>query len=151
MSLMSGELSGLSGSFLMMTATATPATRRILQSQIPEIKKWTNLLSPPLRTNVQILIPPPDSISSKVEVILAPFIQDMRLNNTTYLIIVRGTIVVWISFCYAEAVFCKVSTRVQWYFYTCWKPLRRFIKLFDLSLSITETLQSQGRKRFFKT
>ena len=65
MSLMSGELSGLSGSFLMMTATATPATRRILQSQMPEIKKWTNLLSPPLRTNVQILIPPPVSISSK--------------------------------------------------------------------------------------
>ena len=78
-----------------------------MQSQIPEIKKWTNLLSPPLRTNVQILIPPPDSISSKVEVILAPFIQDMRLNNTTYLIIVRGTIVIWISFCYTEAGFFK--------------------------------------------
>ena len=81
----------MAGCFLMMTATATPKTRRILQSQIPEISKWKNLLGPPLRENVLVLVPPPDIISSKMEVILAPFIKDMKTNKTTYLIIVRGT------------------------------------------------------------
>ena len=90
MSLHTGELSAISGCFLMMTATSTPKTRRIIQAQLPEISKWVNLLSVPLRPNVTVLVPPPDSISSKVEVTLAPFIDDMKLNETTYLILVRG-------------------------------------------------------------
>ena len=90
MSLASGELSGLKGSTLMMTATATPRTMRVLQSQFPEIVKWTNLLSPPLRKNVTLLVPPPDIINSKVEVALAPFVEDMKNNKKPYLILVRG-------------------------------------------------------------
>ena len=57
MTLTSGELSALSGSFLMMTATATAKTRRLLQSQVPEVCKWNNLISPPLRDNVLMIIP----------------------------------------------------------------------------------------------
>ena len=90
MSLTSGELSGLEGSLLMMTATATPRTMRVLQSQVPEITNWRCILTPPLRENVTFLIPPPDILPSKVETLLAPFLDDMTLNNKIYLIIVRG-------------------------------------------------------------
>ena len=90
MELSTGELSGLEGSLLMMTATATPKTMRVLQSQFPEIAKWKNLLSPPLRQNVVLLVPPPETLSSKLEVLLSPFVQDMKENKRTYLILVRG-------------------------------------------------------------
>ena len=75
----------------MMTATATPKTIRVLKNQLPEITKWRNLISPPLRRNVVTIVPPPEVLSSKVEVLLAPFIHDMRINQTPYLILVRGT------------------------------------------------------------
>ena len=48
------------------------------------------MLSTPLRDNVVMLVPPPEKLSSKVEVLLEPFINDMRTNNTHYLILVRG-------------------------------------------------------------
>ena len=91
MALSSGELSGLGGKFIMMMATATPKTIRVLKNQLPEITKWRNLISPPLRRNVVTIVPPPEVLSSKVEVLLAPFIHDMRINQTPYLILVRGT------------------------------------------------------------
>ena len=90
MNLSSGELSALEGSTLMMTATASTATVRILQNQFPEILKWTNLLNSPMRSNVTLIIPPPDILPSSPEVILAPFITDMVQNRRVYLVIVRG-------------------------------------------------------------
>ena len=90
MSLASGELSGIDGPFLMMTATATSTTIRLLQSQLPEIRNWKNILLSPLRKNVTFIVPPPEILPSNIEVLLAPFLKDMKLNNTTYLIIVRG-------------------------------------------------------------
>ena len=90
MSLSTGELSGLHGSILMMTATATPATQRILQNQFPEIHNWRNLLSSPLRENVVVVVPPPEMISSKLEIMLAPFVKDMVDNGRVYLVLVRG-------------------------------------------------------------
>ena len=90
MALSTGELSGLGGSILMMTATATPKTQRVLQNQFPEIGKWKTLLNLPLRQNVTVIVPPTELISSKVEITLAPFILDMKQNPRIYLIIVRG-------------------------------------------------------------
>jgi hypothetical protein len=49
-----------------------------------------NLLSPPLRKNVTLLVPPTEIINSKVEVALAPFVEDMKNNKKPYLILVRG-------------------------------------------------------------
>ena len=86
----SGELSGLSGSFLLMTATATPKTRRLLQSELPEVKQWINVLNPPLRNNVLLVVPPPSLLSSRLEDLLAPFIDDIVKNGKTYLVIVRS-------------------------------------------------------------
>ena len=74
----------------MMTATATPKTRRILQSQLPELVTWKNILHPPLRLNVTMIVPATELVSSKVEITLAPFIRDMNENKRIYLIIVRG-------------------------------------------------------------
>ena len=90
MTLTSGELSGLSGCFLIMTATATMKTRRLLLSQIPEVHNWRNLLSPPLRDNVLLVIPPPEMLSSNLSVLLTPFVEDMIQNNKIYLVLVRG-------------------------------------------------------------
>ena len=91
MSLSTGELSSLGGAMLMMTATASPRTLRVLQNQFPEISKWKNLLSPPLRSNVTMVVPPPEIISPKLEVCLAPFITDMKVHKRVYLVIVRGS------------------------------------------------------------
>ena len=74
----------------MMTATASPPTLRLLQNQFPEILRWKNLLSTPLRTNVTMIVPPPEIVSPKIEFSLAPFITDMKVNGRVYLIIVRG-------------------------------------------------------------
>ena len=40
MSLTSGELSGIGGKMLFMTATASAKTVRILMDQLPEVKRW---------------------------------------------------------------------------------------------------------------
>ena len=90
MALSTGELSSLNGKVLMMTATATKKTIRILKDQLPEISKWTMILNPPIRKNVTILVPPVEIISPKFETILTPFIQEMILERKTFLILVRG-------------------------------------------------------------
>ena len=90
MALSTGELSCLGGKLLLMTATATKKTMRVLTDQFPEISKWELILRPPARKNVTILVPPVDIISSKFETTLAPFIEDMKMENKTYLILVRG-------------------------------------------------------------
>ena len=87
MELLSGEVSGFGCKTLMMTATATNKTIRVLQNQLPEISNWTNLLSLPTRENVVMIVPPPEELSSKVEVLLEPFIKDMKSNSTVYLIL----------------------------------------------------------------
>ena len=73
-----------------MTATATKKTIRILQNQLPEISNWNNLLSLPTRENVVMIVPPPENLSSKVEVLLEPFIRDMKSHGSVYLILVRS-------------------------------------------------------------
>ena len=90
MALVTGELTGLSGKLLLMTATATKKTIRVLQNQFPEVSKWKLILNLPVRRNVTVLIPPPDIISSSFEVTLTPFINSMRQEQKTYLILVRG-------------------------------------------------------------
>ena len=92
MALSTGELSGLEGSILMMTATATEKTLRILKDQFPEINKWRTILNSPLRENVTIVVPPPEMLSSKVENLLEPFLNDIILNKKVYLVLVRGKI-----------------------------------------------------------
>ena len=95
MALASGELSSLSGAMLLMTATATPSTVRILQNQLPEINDWQTIMVPPLRENVTLIVPPPEILSSDINAILDPFINDMKQNNNFYLIIVRGMIILY--------------------------------------------------------
>ena len=73
-----------------MTATATKKTIRVLQDQIPEVSRWKLILNTPFRSNVTILVPPPNIISSHFETTLAPFINRMRDMGETYLILVRG-------------------------------------------------------------
>ena len=104
MALSSGELSGISGSMLMMTATATPKTIRLLFSQMPEITNWRTILNSPMRDNVTFLIPPPMVLPTNIEFLLAPHIEEMKLNGKTYLIIVRGT----------PAMYKKISVKVQY-------------------------------------
>ena len=43
-----------------------------------------------MRKNLCVIVPPPDILSSRLEVLLGPFIQDMKANHKTYLILVRG-------------------------------------------------------------
>ena len=90
MALSTGELSGLGGKLLLMTATATKKTMRILQDQFPEVTKWKTILNLPFRSNVTMLVPPPETVSSKFEETLDPFIKRMKLHKETYLILVRG-------------------------------------------------------------
>ena len=90
MSLSTGELSSLNGKILMMTATATRKTIRILKDQFPEVSKWSMVLNPPMRKNVTILVPPVETISPKFEITLTPFIETMKQENKTFLILVRG-------------------------------------------------------------
>ena len=90
MALSTGELSSIHGKMLMMTATATRKTIRILKDQLPEISKWKMVLNLPIRNNVTILIPPVESISPKFETTLAPFIKTMKKEGKTFLILVRG-------------------------------------------------------------
>ena len=90
MALSTGELCSLGGKLLLMTATATQKTMRVLTDQFPEVSKWEVILKPPVRKNVTILVPPVDIISPKFETTLAPFIEDMKTENKTYLVLVRG-------------------------------------------------------------
>ena len=92
MTLSTGELSGLGGKLILMTATATTRTIRILKNQFPEVNSWKSILNLPLRKNVTIIIPPPEEISSNFEIILKPFIQRMVHKKEIYLVIVRGNI-----------------------------------------------------------
>ena len=92
MELSTGELSGLGGSILMMTATATMRTLRVLKEQFPEIRKWTTVLHSPMRENVTMVVPPPDVLSPKVEILLDPFIKEIKENRKRFLILVRGMV-----------------------------------------------------------
>ena len=89
---------------LMMTATATKKTIRILKDQLPEISKWTMILNPPIRNNVTILVPPVEILSPKFENTLAPFIPEMKLERKTFLILVRGRFSIIIFFSNACAL-----------------------------------------------
>ena len=95
MSLSTGELAGLGGKLIMMTATATKLTMRVLKDQFPEVSNWKMILNPPIRTNVTLLVPPVETISPKFETTLAPFIKSMQQDNKTYLILVRGGSLEW--------------------------------------------------------
>ena len=90
MALSTGELSGLGGKLMLMTATATKTTMRVLQDQFPEVSRWKMILNLPIRSNVTILVPPPEIISPKFETTLAPFINCMKQKDETYLVLVRG-------------------------------------------------------------
>ena len=92
MALSTGELSGLAGKVLLMTATATNKTMRVLQDQFPEVSKWKHVLHLPFRKNVTLLIPPPDIVSPSYARTLVPFINSMKQDHKVYLIIVRGKI-----------------------------------------------------------
>ena len=89
MNLFTGDLSSIEGAMLLMTATASSSTVRILKSQFPEIKGWHMIMNAPLRDNVTLVIPPRDIISGDLETSLAPFIEDIK-DGKTYLVIVRG-------------------------------------------------------------
>ena len=91
MSLTSGHLSAIGGKMLLMTATATRTTIRLLLDQLPEIRKWKMILNSPVRAGISIIVPPPDILSPKFEVSLQPFILRMKKHGESYLIIVRGT------------------------------------------------------------
>ena len=91
MALSSGELSGIGGKILMMTATATSKTVRILMDQMPEIKKWKLMLNSLRREKVTVVVPNPEILSAKFEVLLEPFILRMVDFHESYLILVRGT------------------------------------------------------------
>ena len=80
----------MDGKILMMTATATKKTIRILKDQFPEVSKWTTILNPPVRKNVTIIVPPVEIISPKFETTLVPFIQMMKTERKVILILVRG-------------------------------------------------------------
>ena len=92
MELASGELSGIGGKLLFMTATATSKTIRVLMDQLPERKNWEVILNNPMRDNVTIVVPTPDMISSKYEEALAPFIGRINKKRENYLILVRGKV-----------------------------------------------------------
>ena len=90
MALSTGELSSIEGKLVLMSATATRKTIRILTDQFPEVSKWKLLLNLPLRENVTILVPPQDFIPSSFEITLLPFIDRIKKYGETILILVRG-------------------------------------------------------------
>ena len=89
MSLASGQLSAIGGNLLLMTATATAQTRRLLMDQLPGIRKWNFILHSPMREDITIVVPTPDAVSPRFEVALEPFVERMR-QREIYLILVRG-------------------------------------------------------------
>ena len=96
MALASGELSAIGGKMILMTATATGKTIRLLLDQMPEIRNWKMILNSPLRESISIMVPPPEILSSKFEVLLQPFVPRMKMNGEVYLILVRG---IFITIC----------------------------------------------------
>ena len=90
MTLSTGEISGLAGKVLLMTATATNKTMRVLQDQFPELTNWKHVLHLPFRKNVTLLVPPPEIVSPNFARTLLPFITSMKQDHKVYLIIVRG-------------------------------------------------------------
>ena len=96
MALASGELSAIGGKMILMTATATGKTIRLLLDQMPEIRNWKMILNSPLRESISIMVPPPEILSSKFEVLLQPFVSRMKMNGEVYLILVRG---IFITIC----------------------------------------------------
>ena len=90
MALSTGELSSLEGKLVLLTATATQKTMRILKEQFPEVLKWKHLLNLPVRNNVTIVVPPPHLVLTKFEKTLLPFIARMEKNKETFLVLVRG-------------------------------------------------------------
>ena len=90
MELASGELSGIKGKVLCMTATATSQTIRLLMEQLPELKNWEVILHSPLRSNVTLVIPTPEILSSSYQTSLEPFIPRINELNEVYLVLVRG-------------------------------------------------------------
>ena len=96
MALASGELSAIGGKMILMTATATGKTIRLLLDQMPEIRNWKMILNSPLRESISIMVPPPEILSAKFEVLLQPFVSRMKMNGEVYLILVRG---IFITIC----------------------------------------------------
>ena len=90
MALSTGELASLEGKLILLTATATQKTLRILKDQFPEVSRWKTILNLPVRNNVTIVIPPPDLVSTKFEKTLSPFVTSMKNNHETFLVLVRG-------------------------------------------------------------
>ena len=91
MGLSSGELSGIGGKLIFLTATATSKTVRVLMDQLPELKNWGVILNSPMRDNITLVIPPPDLLSAKFEEVLVPHIKMINDHKKVYLILVRGT------------------------------------------------------------
>ena len=91
MALSTGELASLDGKLILLTATATQKTLRILKDQFPEVSKWKTILNLPVRKNVTIVVPPPEIVSTKFEKTLSPFVTSMKRSQETFLVLVRGT------------------------------------------------------------
>ena len=92
MELASGEMTSLGGKLLLMTATASQNTVKILKGQFPEISNWELILNLPVRDDVTILTPPSDVVPSDFVTILSPFVKRMKEHGETHLILVRGLI-----------------------------------------------------------
>ena len=110
MALASGELSAIGGKMVLMTATATLKTVRLLLDQMPEIRKWKMIMNSPLRESLSIMVPPPEILSPKFEVSLQPFISRMKMSGEVYLILVRGTFELFLVF-HFDCFILKVSTK----------------------------------------
>ena len=90
MKLSNGELSCIKGITVLQTATASTKTVGALQDEFPEIKKWKKILSVPYRENVTIITPPSNTISSKYQDTLEPFIRRILDHGESHLILVRS-------------------------------------------------------------
>ena len=90
MELSTGELASLEGKIVLLTATATKKTMRILKEQFPEISRWKTILNLPVRKNVTLVVPPPQLVSNKFEITLLPFVALMKKSHETFLVLVRG-------------------------------------------------------------
>ena len=90
MQLSTGELASLGGITLLQTATASCRTMRMLVGEFPEISSWKKILDVPYRSNVTIVVPPPSTIPSRYQEVLAPFIRRILDFQEPHLIIARS-------------------------------------------------------------
>ena len=90
MQLSTGELASIGGITVLMTATASSKTVRILQDEFPEIVSWRKVLNVPFRRNISIIVPPTVVISAKFKVMLDPFVKRMMDYGEHHLILVRS-------------------------------------------------------------